>query len=214
MADTELLRTFVAIYRAGTLTDAACHRGISQPAASQHLSALESTIGTRLFVRGPGGVVPTQRARELYAQVTEPLDALEEVIRGLRAEGPLFPSPPVRFGSSPEYFAAEVIPLLAETGIAVTATFGTAARLTSPLPAPPRLGGPFALHPSAASGSRSWAPRPWHLLPHSGRWRSCRTGFRPNRGLRSASNCLSRAAFGKRRSVAPSQHSPGWSLRT
>lgn len=124
MADTELLRTFLAIYRAGSLTDAAYHRGISQPAASQHLAALERAIGTRLFVRGPSGVVPTQRARELYAQVTEPLDALEAVIGGLRGEEPASPRPPVRFGSSPEYFSAEVLPRLAESGNAVTAIFG------------------------------------------------------------------------------------------
>lgn len=125
MADTELLRTFLAIYRAGSLTDAAYHRGISQPAASQHLAALERAIGTRLFVRGPNGVVPTQRARELYAEVTEPLDALEVVIGSLRGGDHQPPGPPVRFGSSPEYFSAEVLPRLANCGVAVTAVFGS-----------------------------------------------------------------------------------------
>lgn len=129
MADTELLRTFLAIYRAGSLTDAAFHRGISQPAASQHLAALERTIGTRLFVRRPSGVIPTQRARELYAQVTEPLDALEEIISDLRGEGSASSPVPVRFGSSAEYFSAEVLPRLAETGIGVTAIFGDDAEL-------------------------------------------------------------------------------------
>lgn len=124
MADTELLRTFLAIYRAGSLTDAAYHRGISQPAASQHLAALERAIGTPLFVRGPGGVAPTQRARELYAEVTEPLDALEAVIAGLRGKDPSAPGPPVRFGSSPEYFGAEVLPRIAGSQIPITAVFG------------------------------------------------------------------------------------------
>ncbi len=133
MADTELLRTFLAIYRAGSLTDAACHRGISQPAASQHLAALERAIGTRLFVRGPNGVTPTQRARELYAQVTEPLDALEAVIGSLRGGDPPPPGPPVRFGSSPEYFSAEVLPRLAKCGVAdaTVADASSACRLAS-----------------------------------------------------------------------------------
>ena len=125
MAYAELLRTFLAIYRAGSLTDAAYHRGISQPAASQHLAALERTVGARLFVRGPAGVTPTQQARELYAQVTEPLDALEAVIAGLRGRAATSAAVPVRFGSSPEYFSTEVLPRLAGSTIAVSAVFGT-----------------------------------------------------------------------------------------
>lgn len=129
MADTELLRTFLAIYRAGSLTDAAHHRGISQPAVSQHLAALERASGARLFVRGPAGVTPTEHARELYAQVTEPLDALEAVIAGLRGKETLSGSAPVRVGSSPEFFSAEVLPRLVGSEISVSAVFGTDAEL-------------------------------------------------------------------------------------
>ncbi len=123
MATTELLRTFLAIYRANSLTDAAWHRGISQPAVSQHLAALERQIGTRLFVRGPSGVTPTQRARELYSQVTEPLDALEEVLCSLGRKESEALAPPLRFGSSPEYFSTEILPLVAQDGLSVTAIF-------------------------------------------------------------------------------------------
>ena len=47
---------------------------------SQHLAALERAVGSRLFVRNPGGVEPTSQGRDLYAAVTEPLDALEAVL--------------------------------------------------------------------------------------------------------------------------------------
>lgn len=124
MADTEWLRSFLAIYRAGSVTDAASHRGVSQPAASQHLAALERAVGARLFVRRPSGVEPTQQGRELYAQVTAPLDALEEVLQRVRGGTASSPGPPVRFGSSPEYFAAEVLPRLVGRDLSVTATFG------------------------------------------------------------------------------------------
>ena len=124
MAETERLRTFLAIYRSGSLTDAAYHRGISQPAASQHLAALERTVGAPLFVRVPTGVTPTQRAHELYGQVAEPLDALEAALAELHGDASRAPGPAVRFGSSPEYFGAEVLPRIAGTDIAVTALFG------------------------------------------------------------------------------------------
>ncbi|MHB8293419.1 MAG: helix-turn-helix domain-containing protein [Acidimicrobiales bacterium] len=66
MPGTEWLRSFLAIYRAGSVTDAACDRGISQPAVSQHLAALERSVGSRLFARQPGGVEPTAQAHDLW----------------------------------------------------------------------------------------------------------------------------------------------------
>lgn len=128
-SDTELLRSFLAIYRSGSVTDAASHRGISQPAASQHLAALERIVGARLFARGPGGVEPTVRARELYAQVVEPLDALEGVLEGIRGRSGPAPARPIRIGSNPEYFAACVLPRLAGREAALSAAFGNDAEL-------------------------------------------------------------------------------------
>jgi DNA-binding transcriptional LysR family regulator len=124
MTDSELLRSFLAVYRAGSVTDAAAHRGISQPAVSQQLAALERIVGTRLFTRGPGGVTPTQRGRELYARAAGPVEALEQVLGELRGSAEAPPRRPVRFGSSPEYFAAVVLPRVAELDLPVTATFG------------------------------------------------------------------------------------------
>ncbi|MDA8393127.1 MAG: LysR family transcriptional regulator [Actinomycetota bacterium] len=129
MGDTELLRTFLSVYRAGSLTDAATRRGISQPAVSQHVAALERLVGRRLFVRGPSGVSPTAQATELFARVTEPLDALEDVIGDLRRGPDSSQVAPVRFGSSAEYFSAELLPRLAGREIPVTAVFGTDADL-------------------------------------------------------------------------------------
>ncbi len=126
MSDAERLRSFLAVYRAGSVTDAAAHRGVSQPAVSQHLAALEAVVGARLFSRGPGGVEPTQRGRELYAAIAGPLDALEEVLEQLAVgRGAGGPPAPVRVGSSPEYFAAQVLPRLTAADLAVTATFAS-----------------------------------------------------------------------------------------
>jgi DNA-binding transcriptional LysR family regulator len=124
MADSELLRSFLAVYRAGSVTDAAVHRGISQPAVSQHLAALERIVGARLFTRGPAGVTPTQRGRELYARAAGPIEALEQVLGELRGTAGDPPRRPVCVGSSPEYFAAVVLPRLAGRDLPVTASFG------------------------------------------------------------------------------------------
>jgi DNA-binding transcriptional LysR family regulator len=123
MARSDWLRTFVAVYRTGSVTEGAYHRGLTQPAASQQLAALERTLGAAVFVRKPTGMEPTQRGRELYAQVAEPLDGLEGVLRDLDAGAVHAPEPPVRFGSNAEFFTAEVLPRLLGVDVVSTVTF-------------------------------------------------------------------------------------------
>ena len=93
MAASEWLRTFVAIYRSGSVSAGAAQRNLSQPAASQQLAALERRVGLPLFVRTAQGVEPTRRGRELHAQVAESLDRLEQVLVGLDG-GAVRPEPP------------------------------------------------------------------------------------------------------------------------
>jgi len=129
MARSEWLRTFVAVYRSASVTDGAQHRGLTQPAASQHLASLERVMGATLFVRKPKGMEPTQRGRELYAKVAEPLDVLEVVLRDLEVGSVSVPEPPVRFGSAPEFFASEVLPRLVDRNLPVAVTFASDAEL-------------------------------------------------------------------------------------
>jgi DNA-binding transcriptional LysR family regulator len=124
MAASEWLRTFVAIYRAGSVTGGAADRGLSQPAASQQLAGLERTTGSPLFLRTAGGVEPTRRGRALYGQVAGPLDLLEHVLSGLDGGSVGAPVPTVRFGSTAEYFTFEVVPRIDPDGPVVVATFG------------------------------------------------------------------------------------------
>jgi DNA-binding transcriptional LysR family regulator len=124
MSSSEQLRTFVAVYRAGSVTNGARHRLISQPAASQQLAALERAVGAALFARVAGGVEPTGRGRELYAEVAPLLDRLEPILSGLdggRIDAPLAP---VRVASTAEHFAARVLPAVADLDVAVSARFG------------------------------------------------------------------------------------------
>src|SRR5487761_2023933 len=104
MARPDWLRTFVAIYRSGSVTDGARLRSLSQPAASQQLSGLERVVGAPLFVRVAEGVVPTERGRALYADVASALDQLEVVLSGLDAGRVDDWRAAVRVGSSGELF--------------------------------------------------------------------------------------------------------------
>lgn len=124
MARPEWLRTFVAVYRSGSVTDAARLRGLSQPAASQQLAGLERAVGTALFVRRPEGMAPTERGRSLYAEVCSALDQLEVVLAGLDAGRLAQARPALRLGSSAELFSAEVLPRLAGSALSVVAHFG------------------------------------------------------------------------------------------
>jgi DNA-binding transcriptional LysR family regulator len=129
MARAEWLRTFLAIYRSASVTEGAQHRGLTQPAASQQLASLERTLGAALFIRKPSGMEPTDRGRQLYVMVAEALDGLEGVLRDLDTGTVRTPGSPVRFGSTPEFFAARVLPRLVGLDLPVTATFGSDAEL-------------------------------------------------------------------------------------
>ena len=85
MATSEWLRTFLAIYRSGSVSAGASRRGLSQPAASQQLRSLERSVGTPLFVRSRDGVDPTRSGRELYVSVADAAEYLGVSTRTIRA---------------------------------------------------------------------------------------------------------------------------------
>ena len=104
MTQHELYQTFVAIYRAGSISGAAKLRHLTQPAVSQQLAALEALVGTSLFQRTPKGAIPTRRGQALYAQVFDALDRLERVSRSLRRSTTINEQSTICLGAPPEYF--------------------------------------------------------------------------------------------------------------
>ena len=69
-------QAFHAVIAKGTVTAAAEHLGVSQPAISNSLSQLERNTKLRLFERTRGRLVPTPEASVLY-------DEIDTVVRGL-----------------------------------------------------------------------------------------------------------------------------------
>jgi DNA-binding transcriptional LysR family regulator len=133
MARSEWLRTFVAIYRTGAVTDGAGRRGISQPAASQQLAGLERAVGLPLFVRTPAGVEPTRAGEELYAQVAEPLDRIEGVLTDLDTGRVSLPPRRWRVGAGAELFEHLLVGRLATVDLPVDARFADDATLLDAL---------------------------------------------------------------------------------
>src|SRR5665213_2743952 len=112
MADPTYLRTFLAIYRSGSVTQAARSLHLTQPAISQHLKALETQVGRPLFVRHSRGVRATPAAHDLAQSVAPHVDALDAVLEGMRA-GPEVPAGPVHLGGPVDFLATRIIPALA-----------------------------------------------------------------------------------------------------
>lgn len=63
--DLDLLRTFVAIAEAGSLTRGACRVGRSQPAVSLQMQRLEARLGCRLMERSPRRMTLTDAGETL-----------------------------------------------------------------------------------------------------------------------------------------------------
>jgi DNA-binding transcriptional LysR family regulator len=70
--DWNLLRSFLAIYETGTLTEAARRLGTTQPSMGRHLRELEVLLAETLFVRLPGKLKPNEHAEALF-EVTLPM---------------------------------------------------------------------------------------------------------------------------------------------
>lgn len=84
------LRSFLAVYRHNSISRAAAHLQLTQPAVSRHIKILETRLKTPLFVRLPRGLSPTPAAAELERQAAPHLDALETLLgEGVATRGKL-----------------------------------------------------------------------------------------------------------------------------
>ncbi|WP_338466803.1 LysR family transcriptional regulator [Novosphingobium sp. ZN18A2] len=80
-----LLRSFVEVYRQGSVSKAAHELGLTQPAVSGHVASLEAMLERKLFTRHARGVKPTVIADELAARVSGAIDTAEGILAEVRA---------------------------------------------------------------------------------------------------------------------------------
>lgn len=79
------LRSFVEVYRQGSVSKAARELGLTQPAVSGHIASLEAQLERALFVRHARGVKPTIIADELAQRVSRALDTAENALAEAKA---------------------------------------------------------------------------------------------------------------------------------
>ena len=85
--DLRRLRTFVAVAELGTVSKAAVHLRIGQPALSRQIGDLQQELGLTLFDRVGRGLVLTAEGKQLLAdcrRVMTDLDAVREHAEVLR----------------------------------------------------------------------------------------------------------------------------------
>jgi len=87
MQKSDLLRhnvshlvVFQSLIQTGNVTASASELHMSQPAVSRALAHLRDMFDDPLFVRAPGGVVPTERARQLAPRVSGMVDDLADLL--------------------------------------------------------------------------------------------------------------------------------------
>ncbi|MEV4432037.1 LysR family transcriptional regulator [Streptomyces sp. NPDC049555] len=128
--DLALLRTFVTVHRAGSLTRAAALLGLSQPAVTSQIRALERQVGRPLFLRVARGVRPTTTGDELAHRIAPHVDALLEITEsGFAGQGP---ARTLHLAGPPEFTALRILPALAPLigrGLTVRAAHGMAEEL-------------------------------------------------------------------------------------
>jgi DNA-binding transcriptional LysR family regulator len=81
--DWTLVRSFLAVLDAGSLTAAARRSGAQQPTLSRHVAELEAQLGAPLFERTGRGVTPTGAALAIAEAARRMQDAALAVARGL-----------------------------------------------------------------------------------------------------------------------------------
>ncbi len=86
--DLNLLKVFATLLDERSVTRAGERLGRTQSAISNSLARLREALGDPLFVRGHGGLVPTDRARALEPRVREVLRIAAECLAGTRAFDP------------------------------------------------------------------------------------------------------------------------------
>jgi DNA-binding transcriptional LysR family regulator len=130
------LKTFLTIYRAGSVTAAAGALHLSQPTVSQHLKGLEAHVGNPLFDRLPRGVTPTAAGHELAAALGSHLDVAEIALESARRQPGARSAGTARLGGPAELLSAAVmaalIPALDE-GLRLRVELGLAADLIAAL---------------------------------------------------------------------------------
>lgn len=75
------LRSFLRVAETGSFSAVALERGVTQPAISRQITALEQHLGTRLVQRSTQAVALTEEGRDLVAAARQAVEAADAVLQ-------------------------------------------------------------------------------------------------------------------------------------
>ena len=78
--DFAMLRVLQSLFETRNTTRTAEQLNISQPAVSRALAKLRAALGDPIMVRGPNGMIPTDRAEEIRARLASVLGGLDDFL--------------------------------------------------------------------------------------------------------------------------------------
>jgi DNA-binding transcriptional LysR family regulator len=78
------LQCFIAVLEEGGFKRATARLGITQPALSYQIRRLEEELGVQVFLRGPGGVQPTDAGRVLRDHAPPVIAAVRDAHQAVR----------------------------------------------------------------------------------------------------------------------------------
>lgn len=86
--DLNLVRVFVAVFEARSVSVAADRLFVSQPTVSYSLARLRELLDDPLFVRGADGMQPTDRATRVYGEFSEALGRITATVEDCQGFDP------------------------------------------------------------------------------------------------------------------------------
>ncbi len=110
--DLNLLKTFDVVMNTRSVNEAAVNLGISAPAVSHTLNRLREQYQDPLFIRQGRGIVPTNFAIELHAEIQEPLKRLLNGSKSRQAFDPATSQRTFRISSHKDLDLMVVPPLI------------------------------------------------------------------------------------------------------
>ena len=133
MSHLPQLKTFLEVYRLGSITAAATALDMTQPGASQHIQILENLFGKSLFTRQARGVAPTVFADDLAKKINLQFTQIENVIDDLSFNAEALKGD-VYIGGPVSYITAKLmnqLTNLSQHGINIHFSFGGKERIYS-----------------------------------------------------------------------------------
>jgi DNA-binding transcriptional LysR family regulator len=128
-------KTFLTVYRLGSVTAAATQLSITQPAASGHLKVLEASLQKKLFVKAGRGISPTESAHALAQSLAPYIDGLEHALTVMRMNFQDLVGN-VTLGGPVEFLSQALLPSIAkitDSQLRLSVVFGLSDQLTEQL---------------------------------------------------------------------------------